>query len=146
MWLGEHDHESNALMVVVSSICINSHFNINILDYDFAHNPGVWTTPSDICPCQGALNEAMFNNRDPSIFACKRYFFYFPQAVFPNKRHGLDVKVLSNDQCKNWYENSTTGKMLCTLPSEAGKGPWAGDQGGPLVTSGLGAGLPPGRT
>ena len=64
-----------------------------------------------------------------------------------NKLRKVDVKVISNEQCKNNYGTSITARMLCAEAAggEGGKGPCIGDTGGPLVTSGPGDGLTPGQ-
>ena len=55
-----------------------------------------------------------------------------------NKLREVDVKVLSNSQCKNDYSyssSSITQNMLCAAVAGGGKDSCQGDSGGPLVTA-----------
>jgi len=65
-----------------------------------------------------------------------------------NKLREVDVKVLSNSDCKNNYDYPSswiTSQMLCANVNGGGKDACQGDSGGPLVSSGTGDGVSAGQ-
>jgi len=64
------------------------------------------------------------------------------------KLREVDVKVLSNSDCKNKYSYPSswiTSQMLCANVDGGGKDACQGDSGGPLVTAGSGNGVTAGQ-
>merc|ERR1712013_755675 len=64
------------------------------------------------------------------------------------KLREVDVKVLSNSDCKNSYSYPSswiTSQMLCANVDGGGKDACQGDSGGPLVTAGTGSGVTAGQ-
>jgi len=64
------------------------------------------------------------------------------------KLREVDVKVLSNSDCKNKYSYPSswiTSEMLCANVDGGGKDACQGDSGGPLVTAGSGTGVTAGQ-
>jgi uncharacterized repeat protein (TIGR01451 family) len=58
---------------------------------------------------------------------------------FPETLHQVQVPIITNGQCEDWYDGSVgsddwiTANMLCAAFAEGGKDACQGDSGGPLV-------------
>ena len=61
--------------------------------------------------------------------------YFFPDGMYPNGLHEVQVQVLANQVCSDLYGPMITENMMCTSGTDS-RGSCYGDSGGPALVRG----------
>jgi len=159
--LGEHDYESSSetteVRMDIIQIIEHGSYSPRTKDYDFTllkmrfrrggkFNFAAYPHIRPICLPED--NSKDYNDFVATVTGWGDLFF--DHGFGSNTLREVDVKVLTNNECKNnlgYFTEEITDQMLCAgeAGGNGGKDACQDDSGGPLVTSGTGDGVTPGQ-
>ncbi|XP_050987838.1 trypsin-2-like isoform X4 [Labeo rohita] len=154
----------NENWVVSAAHCYQSRIEVRLGEYNIAVNEGSeqfidsakifrhpnydsWTTDSNIMLIKlstpATLNQYVQPISLPSSFPAAGTMCTvtgwgntMSSTAYSDKLQCLDIPILSDSDCNNFYPGMITSNMFCAGYPEGGKGSCQGDSGGPVVCNG----------